>query len=273
VRIRFGADVDVLLGDERISGVRLIGGEELACDLAIFATGTVANAELARAAVLACSSGVIVDERLRTSDPSIHAIGEVAEYRDSSAGTTTEVEKQARHLAEFLRGNLHAPYRGPCDASILKVEGIALAAVGLCDAKPGMSELVLDDPALGVYQKCVLDGDRLVGVVMFGDAAEFPDYRDLVVDGIELDERRRVLLRPAAQVRKIEGRLVCSCNQIGEATIARAVVEASDRGSCDLAAVCAATRAGTSCGSCRPEVAQILARSRPPSGVRTLVAT
>jgi ferredoxin-nitrate reductase len=268
VRIRFNADVEELIGEERIVGTRLKDGTTLPCDLLVFATGTVANAELARSAVLQCSNGVVVDEHLRTSDPSIHAIGEVAEFRGLGVATTAAAEVQARHLAEFLRGNLHAPYRGPVNANILKVHGVRLASVGLAEAGPGMQELTLDDPALGVYQKCVIKDDRLVGVIMLGDTDRFEEHRELVASGVELDERRRALLR-SGESRPVDGRLVCSCNQVGEGTITRAIGELADAGRCELREVCAATRAGTSCGSCRPEVAQLIARGLPkPEPVR-----
>jgi ferredoxin-nitrate reductase len=267
VDIRFDADVDELLGDERVRGVRLHGGEQLTCDLLVFATGVVANAELARAAVLECSNGVIVDQHLRTSDPAIFAIGEVAEFRGRSAGTTAAVEVQARCLAEFLRGNLHEPYRGPLDATILKVEGIQLAAIGVPEAAEGMSEVALDDPELGVYHKCVVSGGRLVGAIMLGDTSTFGEYRDLVMSGIELDERRATLLRSGAAAPAVDGRLVCSCNRVGERTIARAAEALASRGACDLAALCAETRAGTACGSCRPEVERIRRQDdRPVTG-------
>ena len=69
---------------------------------------------------------------------------------------------------------------------------------------------------------------------------------------------------PAA-VAPIEGKLVCSCNGIGEDTITRTVREQTAAGSCSLNSVCAATRAGTSCGSCRPEVGKLLAQTQTPS--------
>ncbi|MBA3939228.1 MAG: NAD(P)H-nitrite reductase, partial [Planctomycetes bacterium] len=137
---------------------------------------------------------------------------------------TAAAEEQAIALAEFLRGNLHAGYRGPVNANILKVEGVQLAAIGTVDADgPGTSAVVFDDPDSGIYQKCVIRDDRLIGVIMLGDTALFSDYRDLVASGCELEERRATLLRPGGEIRRVEGPLVCSCNQVGADTIARAV--------------------------------------------------
>ncbi len=186
-------------------------------------------------------------------------MGEVAEFQGRLAGTTAAAEIQAWHLSEYLRGNLHAPYPGPCNATILKVHGLQLAAVGIADADPaaGMSEVALEDPEFGVYQKCVIQGDRLVGVVMAGDTSEFPRYRDLVAGGVELGELRRRLLRGSGPP-PLEGRLVCSCNQVGTSTIQRSISRRRQAGDCTLAAVCAESRAGTSCGSCRPEVQALI---------------
>ncbi len=266
IAIRFRTDVEGILGTTRISGVRLKGGETIPCDLLIFATGTAPNAELARAAVLDCSNGVVVDRHLRTSDPHIFAIGEVAELEGRSAGTTATAEVQAYHLSEFLRGNLHEPCPAPVNCTILKVQGVALTSVGIVDAGAGMQTVVLEDAANGIYQKCVIKDDRLVGVVMFGDVGLFAEYRDLLLSGIELEERRKGLLRSLGEARRIEGRLICSCNQIGEETIARAITEGRAKGACNLKAICAATRAGTSCGSCRPEVKNLIDSPLPGSG-------
>ena len=57
----------------------------------------------------------------------------------------------------------------------------------------------------------------------------------------------------------VEGSLVCSCCQVGSESIRRAAVPGAT-----LAQVCSATRAGTVCGSCRPEIATLLTRNKVP---------
>ena len=51
---------------------------------------------------------------------------------------------------------------------------------------------------------------------------------------------------------------VCVCHGVSQ-NVVRAAIE---RGACDLAAVGEATRAGTGCGSCRPEIAALLAAAQ-----------
>ena len=256
IRIRFKTWVDSLLAnaEQQVTGVKLGDGTVLPTDVVIFATGTAPNSELARQALITCSTGIVIDEHLRTSDPFIYAIGEVADFRGSAAATTAAAERQAWHLVEHLRGNVHAPYPGPINSNILKVHGIQLASVGDTDSDdPRAQSLVFEDPETGVYQKAVVKDDRLIGVLLFGDTSGFTAYRDLVADGTELEDSRATLLR-GGSAKAVEGKLVCSCNRIGDATIIREI-----RAGCrTLAELCRKTSAGTSCGSCRPEVSQLL---------------
>jgi ferredoxin-nitrate reductase len=90
--IRFKAQVESVVGTEEATGVLLTDGTVLQTDLVVFATGTAPNAELARSAMLACSHGVLVDQHLQTSDPSIYAIGEVADFQSQAAATTAAAD-------------------------------------------------------------------------------------------------------------------------------------------------------------------------------------
>ena len=257
ITIRFKTQVDTVLGSGQLTGLKLVGGGELPADLLVFATGTVANAELAREAGLPCGAGILVDQHLRTADPAIFAMGEAAEFQGAAAHTTAAAEVQARHLVEWLRGNPHAPYPGPFDANLLKIDGIPLASAGETDPAPGSAEVVVfEDAAAGIYQKAVVRDDRLVGILLFGDTTGFPAYRDLIANGVELEDRRKTLLRSGGTAAPVEGPLVCSCNQVGAGTIERLVRE----GITDLPTLCARSQAGTGCGSCRPEVQKIAAK-------------
>src|SRR6185437_6621077 len=60
----------------RVSSVRLTDGSAVACDAVLVGVGAAPNDALARAAGLDCNDGIIVDADARTSDPSIHAIGD-----------------------------------------------------------------------------------------------------------------------------------------------------------------------------------------------------
>lgn len=78
VRFEIGASVEALAGVAgRVTDVMLADGRMVPCDLALVGVGAQPNLELAREVGLACADGVVVDERARTSDPSIYAIGDL----------------------------------------------------------------------------------------------------------------------------------------------------------------------------------------------------
>ena len=81
VTLRLSAAAAEIVGDgNRATGVRLADGTELAGDLVVVAVGIVPNVELAEAAGLDCANGVLVDDKLRTSDRDIFAIGDCVAF-------------------------------------------------------------------------------------------------------------------------------------------------------------------------------------------------
>lgn len=77
-RIHCGRGVREIRGGAAFSAVVTSDGEEIAADRLVVGIGMTPNSELAEAAGLACENGIVVNENCRTSDPDIHAIGDVA---------------------------------------------------------------------------------------------------------------------------------------------------------------------------------------------------
>lgn len=246
-------------GTTSIDSVRLTSGRILDCSLLVYAAGTEPNVELARDAGLLCDHGIRVDDRLCTSDPSVLAIGEAAEHRGTIYGTTLSAEEQGRIAARSAAGDPSAVYTGSIRMNILKVDGVRLASIGRTSGAPGeCEELSYVDESAGIYKKCVVQDDRLVGAILLGDLSEMDLFRGLIADGTELGEQRKTLLMRFSETVPMRGELVCSCNTVGRLNIEDAVAA----GAVDLAALMNQTRAGTGCGSCRPEVARILKSCR-----------
>ena len=265
VRLMFNDRVASYSGTPRISGVRTEGGLILDCDLLLVAVGTEPNRELGTAAGLHTRRALVVNSHLQTSDPEIYALGEIAEHNGRLYGTTEHAQEQARVAARHATGDEWAAYADAPPYNVLKIPGTSVSTVGLTapgdgdDPGDGFEEVTLLDRRMGYYKKCVVRHDRLVGAVLIGDNAEFAAFRRLIETGSELDEQREQLLRPAAAglPGTPRGRLVCSCHGVGADDLSAAVAA----GSATLAELCAATRAGTGCGTCRPEVAAFLAES------------
>jgi ferredoxin-nitrate reductase len=252
----FNDEVELYYGRARLTGVGLKSGRRLACDAVILAIGTAPNLELARDCGLACKRGVVVDAHLQTSDPSVFALGEIAEFEGTLYGITAAAEQQAAVLARYLSGDVASQYRGSTLMNIIKIHGFDLCSIGLPE-RPNTTdyeEIVFIDQAQRYYKKCIIHQDRLVGAILIGDKNEFQEYRELIANKTELSDKRLQLLRSGGPATPVLGKLVCSCNNVGADNLRQAIAT----GCGSLAELCAATGAGTGCGSCRPEVQRLL---------------
>ncbi|MFE3632821.1 NAD(P)/FAD-dependent oxidoreductase [Streptomyces sp. NPDC059168] len=106
VRFRFGVRLTEIVGqDGVVLAARTDDGEEHPAHAVLAAIGAAPRTALAEAAGLeladrAHGGGVVVDERLRTSDPDIHAAGDVAAFPHALFDTRLRVE----HWANALNG-------------------------------------------------------------------------------------------------------------------------------------------------------------------------
>jgi 3-phenylpropionate/trans-cinnamate dioxygenase ferredoxin reductase subunit len=94
VDFRFGAQVAEISD----TMVRLADGTALAADSVLVAVGVRPNTALAEQSGLAVGNGVLVDRRLRTSDPDIFAAGDVAAVDHPLLGARIRVEHWATAL-------------------------------------------------------------------------------------------------------------------------------------------------------------------------------
>jgi assimilatory nitrate reductase catalytic subunit len=143
------------------------------------------------------------------------------------------------------------------------------AALGLDDA----ATLRYDDPRAGRHRRVRLDAaGRLHGFLLAGDRAAAPWARDWLLAGVAAPALVRALLagaaRPATAAAPVRGAIVCSCNDVSAAEIDAALAGcAAAPADQRLRAVQAATRCGTTCGSCLPTLKARVATASTPDEV------
>jgi len=263
VRVMVDARTTEVLGTPAVSGLRFETGDDLPVEMLIVSAGIRPRDELARASGLEVGprGGVVVDDRLCTSDPHIHAIGEVALHGGTIYGLVGPGYEMAAVLAANLTGG-DRRFTGADMSTRLKLMGVDVASVG--DPFAGGDEaptVVVEDRQAGVYQKLVLtaDGRRLAGGVLVGDVGAYPALLAKVRERSEVPERAAsLLLGDAGPVANgaSDGEKVCSCNNVSRGEIRTAI---AGRELTTVGGVKACTGAGTGCGGCLATVEQILA--------------
>jgi ferredoxin-nitrate reductase len=254
--IYYNDEVQLFYGDRALSGVRLKSGRYISCKVLIFGIGTQPNIEIAQQCGLACRRGVVVNERMETADPSIYAIGEIAEFKGQLFGITSAAEQQAGILSQYLQGDIAAFYEGSLLMNIIKIPGFDLCSLGMTERTDDKAyeEIIFIDKAKRYYKKCIIHRDRLVGAILIGDKNEFQEFKELIGGKLELSEKRLQLLRSGKKSEPVLGKLVCSCNNVGNENLKKAIAAGADT----LDTLCSTTGAGTGCGSCKPEVQRLL---------------
>ena len=117
--------------------VTLKSGTEVTADLVILSIGVRPNSALARDAGLKLNErgGIVVDEHMRTNDPSVYAVGDVIEVEDFVFKGRTMVplagpaNKQGRIVADMLAGR-DSTYKGTQGSSVAKVFDLTVASTG-----------------------------------------------------------------------------------------------------------------------------------------------
>jgi len=236
---------------------QLRSGKVIEADAIVYAVGTRPNIEFAQEAGLDSARGLSVNDYMQTSDPDIFAMGEIAEHRGKMLGITAAAEKQADVLARYIHGDLQSLYDGAVPMNILKLSGLDLCSVGLAEVPTDgevYDEILFIDKSMRYYKKCIIKDDRLVGAVLIGDKSEFAEFKSLIENKIELSERRIQLLRSGKKSEPVIGKLVCSCNQVGEGNLQKNIED----GCKSLNELCQTSGAGLGCGSCKPEIQRLL---------------
>jgi nitrite reductase (NADH) large subunit len=283
LRFLIGAQTEALQGgaDGRVNLVRFKDGSETPADLVVMAAGIRPNTELAQKIGLHVDRGIVVSDTMQTvTDPRVYSVGECAAHRGVAYGLVAPLFEQGRvcatHLAQFGIGR----YTGSALSTKLKVTGIDLFSAGNFMGGDDCDEIVMSDPAGGVYKKLVLKDDKLVGACLYGDTVDGSWYFKLLREGRRIADIRDRLMFGESNIGDVghEGHNkaaamadtdeVCGCNGVTKGAICKAI---KDKGLFTLEEVRKHTKASASCGSCTGLVEQLLMAtaggdySKPPT--------
>jgi NAD(P)H-nitrite reductase large subunit len=195
---------------EDLAGVVLKDGRQLHCGLLVVAAGVRPNIALARSAGLQTDrGGIVVDDRLQTSNPAVYACGDVASHPAGNYSIWPQAMAQGKVAGTNAAGG-DATYTGVVPQTLLTVAGTSVlavgetgqrdepapaagAAAGAATGSPAEQGLASDrlevysaDVDAGRYTKFVFRGARLAGAMLIGETALAQPAARAVQSGLSL---------------------------------------------------------------------------------------
>ena len=267
IKVLTKANTKAIVGNGKVEGVELADGTVLPATLVVMAVGIRPNVSLAKDAGLEVGRGIVVDDRMQTSDPDIFALGECAEVGGNVYGLVAPLYEMARVAAAKLADGEDRRFVHADTPTKLKVTGIELYSIGDFADGDDREEIILRDASAGVYKRVILQDNRIIGTVLFGETTDGAWFNDLKKKQTDVSEMRDTLIfgqmfqggasaDPLAAVAALaDDAEICGCNGVCKGKITGAI---SAKGLTGLDDVRAHTKASASCGSCTGLVEQLL---------------
>ena len=277
LQIHLNKNTQEIVGDGIIEAMSFADGSKLEVDMLVISAGIKPRDEVAKIAGLEVGTrgGIIVNDKLQTSDPNIFAIGECALAHHMIYGLVAPGYEMAEVVATSIVGG-EKEFK-PFDMSTkLKLIGIDVASFG--DAfiqEPNAQTIVFENTAKGIYKRINIsnDGKYLLGGILVGDAEQYnmllqntknkvllpADPEDLMlgVRGSAEQANSGVMALP-------DEALICSCEAVTKGNICHEIIENKVT---TLDGIKKCTKAGTGCGGCVPMVKDLINETMKSQGV------
>ena len=276
LKIHTNKNTAAIVGEDRIKAMRFSDDTGIDVDMLVISAGIKPRDELAKECGLEIGSrgGIVVNEKLQTSDPSIYAVGECALYNGMIYGLVAPGYEMADVVVtNLINGN--KSFTGYDMSTSLKLIGVDVASFGDPFITGNETRtIIIEDNNKGVYKRINItnDGKQLLGGILVGDAEQYnmllqtcknkvvlpPNPEDVILGsrGNDKDGRAGVTGLP-------DEAMICSCESVSKGSICTAV---NDGGCESVESIKKCTKAGTGCGGCVPMLKDLMLYSMKAQG-------
>jgi len=223
VRLHFHAEVAEVLGKKgRVSGIRMVDGKTLMCDLVAYAIGIRPRLGLAKQAGLESDRGILVNEYLQTNDSVIYAAGDVAQVYDPATDTSVldslwGPARQQGYAAGLNMAGKPTAYLRSVPFNVTRLAGLTTTIIGMVgggrdDDLVGIArgdsetwrhlpEAIIAQTGFDVNRLRLLVGEQtLLGAVVMGDQKLSFPLEKIISEKMDISPIREQLLAPQARV-------------------------------------------------------------------------
>ncbi|WP_100404648.1 nitrite reductase large subunit NirB [Bacillus solitudinis] len=255
-----------IIGKDRVTGLLFKDGTKLDADLVVMAVGIKPNIALAQEAGLTVERAIVVDDFMQTNAPNVYAVGECAQHRGIAYGLVAPLYEQGKVLAEHIISptEIEKGYQGSILYTQLKVSGVDVFSAGNFTDGENTKAIRVHDEFEGIYKKVVIQDNKVVGAVLFGETKDSTRLLNMIKSGEDISGMSKVALLPSEEANgggvsvaeMGDNENICGCNGVSKGDICSAI---RDQGLTTFEEVKQCTNASRSCGRCKPEVIELLA--------------
>ncbi|WP_298312813.1 nitrite reductase large subunit NirB [uncultured Aquimarina sp.] len=270
LKVHLSKQTQFLQGEKSIEGLQYVDDTELKVDMLVVSAGIRPRDEVAKECGLEVGTrgGIVVNQKMQTSDENIYAIGECALLNKMIYGLVAPGYDMAEVAVQQITGG-NAEMPESIDMSTqLKLIGTEVASFGdaLNEAKEVIDEITYENKRKGIYKKINVskDGKKLLGGILIGDSSDYNSLFQIYINGIKLPEEPEDLILGSrggdgggllGNVMDLpDDAQICSCESVTKGQICGAIENGE---ATDVAGVIGCTKAGTGCGGCKPMVTDL----------------
>lgn len=277
IGIHLNKSTQYIAGEDAITGMMFEGDNLLKVDMLVVSAGIKPRDELGRVSGLEVGvrGGIVVNNKMQTSDPSIYAIGEAALYNHMIYGLVAPGYEMADVAAEQILGG-DKLMRETIDMSTqLKLIGVEVASFG--DPFIENNEvvaIVYENKFSGIYKRINVtkDGKTLLGGILVGDSSDYNSLFQIYSNAMKLPANPEDLIlgtrggegsTMGSAIDLPDSAVICSCENVTKGSICCSITD----GSCEtFGDVVKATKATSGCGGCKPMVVDLVKAAQKSIG-------
>ncbi len=276
LKVLTNTNTSEILGEDHITGMQFADDTKIDVDMLVISAGIKPRDELAKLSGLQVGhrGGIVVNDKLQTSDKNIYAIGECALHEGMIYGLVAPGYEMAQVVVDNLLG-ADKTFTGYDMSTKLKLIGVDVASFGdPFITGNGIKTIAINDNNKGVYKRINIseDGKALLGGILVGDAEQYnmllqtcknkivlpPNPEDVILGsrGGEAEGGSGVTGLP-------DDALICSCEAVTKGMICDSVTKS---GCENVEAIKKCTKAGTGCGGCVPMLKDLMVHTMKSQG-------
>lgn len=183
-----GESAAEIIGDEKVSALKLKSGKTIPADLIIFSVGIRSNKALAEKAGIKVDRGIIVNKNMETNIPNIYACGDAAEIDNKVYGNWPAAIEMAKVAGANAVGDkiLFTDFVNSIVFSELNLELYSIGEIP--EINSDIIELGYRDASKKVYKKLFFKNNKLIGGILLGDKSKAVKLNNAIQNGSALDQ-------------------------------------------------------------------------------------